>query len=143
MECHCGRCYSHSFYFWRCCMIYGWCYNISGIWNDHCIRMFILSSGMLNRTLCHTCGNVFVKKWIVDPYVYQFLHSPSEVLVLHPYYTEVSYCSNMTCDVSVVIYWRGPWGVLWITPKWSWGFSNIFLITLHLNLYITHYYLVM
>ena len=48
-----------------------------------------------------------VKGWIVDPYVYQFFYSPSEVLV-HPLYsTEDFYCSGMTHGVAVVIYLGG------------------------------------
>ena len=50
---------------------------------------------------------VFVQGWIVDPYVYNFLYQPHEVLILPPHYTKVVQCSAMTCDVTVVIDWGG------------------------------------
>ena len=64
---------------------------------------------MLFRTSSHMwgswylCAYVSIQWWIIDHYVYSFFYQPHEVVILPPHYTEVIQCSDMTCDVTVVI----------------------------------------
>ena len=48
-------------------------------------------------------ANIFVKGWIVYPYVYSFFDQPHKVVILSPYYTEVINGSIMTCEGIMVI----------------------------------------
>ena len=48
-------------------------------------------------------ANIFVKGWIVYPYVYSFFDHPHKVVILSPHYTEVINGSIMTCDGITVI----------------------------------------
>ena len=86
-------------------------------------------------------ANVPVKELIVAFY------SPSEVLVLPPYYTKVSYCGSMTCGVAgshiregtPKVFFKPLPNVLQDSPIYS--SSNFYLS--HLNLCITPLFLVM
>ena len=73
---------------------------------------------------------VFIEGWMIDPYVQCFFDSSAEVLVLPPYDVEIINGDLMTSDVAMVINWWG--GLLMLfkpLSKWSWGFTNVFLIT--------------
>ena len=47
---------------------------------------------------------VSIEGWIINPYVYCFLDSPDEVLILPPHNTEIFNGGTMTYDVVMVIY---------------------------------------
>ena len=116
MECHCGRCYGHS-YVDRCCVISFWlilCQIWQIEWPCYKIVYFNLNSRVFNRTSAHICGRWYflVKGWIINVYVYSISYGSSEVLVIPFYYTEVVNCCSMTCGVTVVIYSRGGLDVL-------------------------------
>ena len=108
-----------------------------GRWNGQCHKgvYLNLSSRVLIRSHIlymwqMVLANILVKGWIINPYVYWFLYSSSDVLVLPP----------TILKLSTVVVW--PVVVLWsyicqwnfkvffeFFPKCSWGFSNIFFIT--------------
>ena len=48
---------------------------------------------------------IFVKGWIIDPYVQCFFGSSAEVLVLPTNNIEIFNGDLMTSDVSMVMYW--------------------------------------
>ena len=54
---------------------------------------------------------ISVEGWIIYPYVYCFLDSSDEVLILPPHNAEIFYGGAMTCDVVMVIYWGGGFQV--------------------------------
>ena len=122
----------------------GWCeledVIASGRW--YCqkglfILYFTLSSEMLARTSSHTCGrmvfaNIPVQGWIIDPNVYSLFDCSHLVQVLPPNNFEIVDGNIVTTDVTMVIYGRGGFQMLLEPfPKCSWGFSNVFFITVH------------
>ena len=48
-----------------------------------------------------------IEGWIIHPYVYCFLDSSDEVLILPPHNTEIINGDTMTCNIVMVIYWGG------------------------------------
>ena len=77
-------------------------------------------------------GYVSIEAWIIHPYVYCFLDSSDEVLILPPHNTKIFNSGTMTCDVVMVIYWGGGLQVL-PEPlfKCSWWLPYIIIITFH------------
>ena len=73
-----------------------------------------------------------VQGWIIGPYKMCFFYCSFEVLILPSHYTEVSYVGVVTRGVGVVKYQRGCL-LMFLEPltKHPWGFSNVFLITVH------------
>ena len=75
---------------------------------------------------------VFVKGWIIDPYVQCFFDCSTEVLVFPPNYIEIINSDLVTTDVTMVKDWGG---CLLMFPeplcKSSRGFTNVFLITVN------------
>ena len=75
---------------------------------------------------------VFVKGWIIDPYVQCFFDCSTEVLVFPPNYIEIINSDLVTTDVAMVKDWGG---CLLVFPeplcKSSRGFTNVFLITVN------------
>ena len=50
---------------------------------------------------------ISIEGWIIHPDVNCFFYGSDEVLVLSPHNAEIFNGGVMTCDVLVVIYWRG------------------------------------
>ena len=50
---------------------------------------------------------VFVKGWIIDPYIQCFFYCSTEVLVLPPNYIEIINSDLVTTDVTMVKDWGG------------------------------------
>ena len=75
---------------------------------------------------------VFVKGWIVDPYIYCFFYCSTEVLVLPPNYIEIINSDLVTTDVTMVKDWGGCL-LMFFEPlcKSSRGFTNAFLIAVN------------
>ena len=75
---------------------------------------------------------VFVKGWIIDPYVQCFFDCSTEVLVFPPNYIEIINSDLVTTDVTMVKYWGGCL-LMFLEPlcKSSRGFTNVFLITVN------------
>ena len=73
-----------------------------------------------------------IKGWIIDPYVQCFFYCSVEVLVFPPHCAKIIYGNIVTSGVKMVIYW-GRHLLIFFEPlsKCSWGFSNIFHITLY------------
>ena len=76
---------------------------------------------------------VFVKGWIIDPYIQCFFYCSTEVLVLPPNYIEIINSDLVTTDVTMVKDWGGCL-LMFFEPlcKSSRGFTNVFLITVNL-----------
>ena len=75
---------------------------------------------------------VFVKGWIIDPYVQCFYDCSTEVLVFPPNYIEIINSDLVTTDVAMVKDWVGCL-LVFLEPlcKSSRGFTNVFLIAVN------------
>ena len=75
---------------------------------------------------------VFVKGWIIDPYVQCFFDCSTEVLVFPSNYIEIVNSDLVTTDVTMVKYWGGAfWCSLNLSAKVLEDSTNVFLITVN------------